>query len=53
MAEEPAFGLDANWVRLALEAEKLPSADWPEMIDKVKILHRCSTEAMAARRPRG
>jgi hypothetical protein len=39
MAEEPVVMLDMGAVRLALDAERVPVADWPKVIDAMRALH--------------
>lgn len=41
MADAPVLGLDPGWVRLSLDARAIPREDWPDMIAKFQIIHRC------------
>lgn len=40
-SEDPVIGLDPSWVRLCLDAHDVPRKEWPGMIQKFLILHRC------------
>lgn len=40
MSEEPYFLLDMVAVRLALEAEEVAVADWPDYLVKLEAVHQ-------------
>lgn len=50
MAEEAVLGLDAQWVRLALETEGFPRDEWADLIAKLRIVHRAAVEVMNFKR---